>query len=115
MRGSRVERLYDVEVLALLPLPDLDTRTDDQTRGRTCVWDSTPLIAETAIDLGERMSPLDGSASLMRWFPRACTTCVREAATAAIRDHTGTCEQCTDNAALCEIRAALEQLTREGR
>lgn len=115
MPGSRVEGADDVEIVALLPLPDLNTRTDDQTRGKTCVYDGIPLTPQTAVDLGERMSPLNGSTSLMRWFPRACPGCIREAAAGAVRDHAGRCEQCVDDASRCGTRMGLERLAREGR
>lgn len=117
MPGSRVERSNDAEaeVLALLPLPDLNTRTDDQTRGATCVYDGIPLVPQTAVNLGERMSPLTGTTSPMRWFPRACPTCVSTVAGRAIREHAATCEQCVDDASQCGTRLGLERLTREGR
>ncbi|WP_329336031.1 hypothetical protein OG252_12945 [Streptomyces sp. NBC_01352] len=115
MSGSRVDGSSNLKVLALLPLPDLNTRTDDQTRGATCVYDGVPLAPTAAVNLGERMSPLNGSTSLMRWFPRACPGCVQKAATAAVREHAGNCEQCVDDASRCDTRIRLEQLAREGR
>ena len=105
----------DIEdALALLPLPDLDGLTDDQTRGATCVWcpvDSPPLTVETAIDLGEHMSLLSGSTSPMRWFPRSCRDCTAAYALRALHDHVLRCEQCTDNPACCDVGRVLRRLS----
>ena len=102
------------DALALLPLPDLDGLTDDQTRGATCVWcpvDSPPLTVETAIDLGEHMSLLSGSTSPMRWFPRSCRAHAAHAALKALHDHAPSCEQCTDDPACCEIGRVLRRVS----
>lgn len=104
-----------VRAIALLPLPDLNTRTDDQTRGKTCVWDGIPLTSETTVDLGERLSPLNGSTSPMRWFPRACRSCVQRAALRALHDHAPLCEQCVDDASGCDTGMELRRLMREYR
>jgi hypothetical protein len=104
------------EALALLALPDLDGLTDGQTRGAICVWgrDEDRLTPETAVDLGEHLSPLRGSTSQMRWFPRACNACTGEAAFRALHEHAPTCEQCVDDASRCEIGRALWRLVRDG-
>jgi hypothetical protein len=105
------------EALALLPLPDLDGLTDEQARGAVCVWDATepPLTGDVAVDLGEHMSPLEGTISPMRWFPRACHRHVHDAAYAALMDHAPRCEQCVDEAAGCDMAVALRRLMREHR
>lgn len=103
--------------LTLLTLPDLDGLKDAQTRGATCVWctDDTPLTADTAVDLGEHMSPLDGREPGMRWFPRAHRRCVQAAALAALHDHAPRCGQCVDNASDCDMGLTLRRLMREYR
>src|SRR5262249_42325103 len=69
------------DVLVVLALPPLDALTDGQRRGATCVWHGGErLTGERAVALGEHMSPLRGSTSPMRWFPRACHTCVADRA-----------------------------------
>lgn len=106
-----------VDALALLALPGLDGLTDEQARGAVCVWGSKepPLTGGMAVDLGERMSPLDGTTSPMRWFPRACHVCVHDAAHKVLMDHAPSCEQCVDNAAECPTGRALLRLMREHR
>lgn len=103
------------DALALLALPALDGLTDDQTRGAICVWDrhEDRLTAETAVDLGEHMSPLNGSTSLMRWFPRGCRHHTGQAALRALHEHAPMCEPCVDNAAECETGRALRRIIRD--
>ncbi|MDH6628755.1 hypothetical protein M2271_006588 [Streptomyces sp. LBL] len=99
--------------LLLLPLPALDGLSQEQVRGAACIWCGVRLVTTTAVDLGERRHRrLDGVYST---FPRACRGCAGEAAVRALRDHAGQCEQCVDDASLCEIRTALEPIAREGR
>lgn len=97
-------------VAELLPLPDLDGLTDQQTRGATCVWDSTPLTATTAIDLGEQQAA-DGT----HWFPRACRPCTLPRAMRALQEHCGLCEQCVDDHTKCPTGLGLVRLVREAR
>ncbi|MFJ2568192.1 hypothetical protein ACIO02_35605 [Streptomyces sp. NPDC087568] len=106
--------------LELLNLPLLDGLRDGQVRGRHCLWCRRgPLTSETAIDLGEQMSPLssDSDSSRMRWYPRACRRCIRTRAYRALLDHVhpGPCEPCENAAPGCEIGRALNRLLREGR
>jgi len=101
------------EALALLPLPSLDGLTEQQVRGTACVWDGVPLLGTAAVNLGPR--PKKRLGQTYQWFPQGCTRCVREAAIRVVRVHKGACEQCTDNASVCDVRAALEHLAREGR
>ncbi|WP_129308010.1 hypothetical protein [Streptomyces sp. L2] len=107
-----------VDVLAVR-LPQLDGLAVDRTRGRDCVWCGTPLNAETAVDLGERTSPLSGSSSIcgMRWFPRACHACTARYARRALMDHSTTCTLCTteDTAAACVVGRGLYRLQRRCR
>jgi hypothetical protein len=51
-----------VPVLELLGLPSLQDVTDDQSRGVDCVWCRARVTTDTAVDLGEQKSPLNGSA-----------------------------------------------------
>jgi len=102
-----------VDARALLPIPSLDGLVEQQVRGYMCVWGGEGLTNETAVDLGPRTKKrLDGTYQI---FPRACRACVREAAIRVIRVHRGACEQCVDDAFVCNVRAALERLVREGR
>ena len=117
MSAGTDSRVGTPEAFALLALPDLDGLADAQTRGATCVWcpDDTPLTADTAVDLGEHISPLDGREPGMRWFPRAHGRCVQSAALAALHDHAPLCEQCVDDASNCETGLTLRRLMREYR
>lgn len=103
------------ELLPILAPPLLDDVTDDQTRGATCVWCHTPLTTAMAVDLGEQMSPWQGSTSPMRWTPRACPKCTGERAHSALFAHSGTCGQCVDEAGGCEIGRGLYDLVRRFR
>ncbi|MET9965653.1 hypothetical protein ABZZ80_06930 [Streptomyces sp. NPDC006356] len=94
------------QALALLALPSLDQLTEDQVRGRTCVWDSTeaPLTDEAAIDLGPRsMRRLDGHYD---WHPRGCRKHVSQEALLALFLHC--MEHCKECGARDADGAALE-------
>ncbi|MFD4264014.1 hypothetical protein ACFWR9_42025 [Streptomyces sp. NPDC058534] len=105
------------DIVALLALPGLEGLTDDQVRGAHCVWCKAGLTADTAVDFGERQTPLSGTSSAhgMRWYPRACPKCTADRAHRGLFDHAPSCEQCTDVAERCEISRALYRLVREGR
>lgn len=102
-----------VGVLDALELPSLDGLTDEQVRGVVCAWDCNEerLTVETAVDLGERMSPLSGSTSPVRWFPRACHRHVGEAAYLALFGHAPECERCKVDPD-CPFAVAVRQLMR---
>lgn len=102
--------------LAMLDVPDLDTLTDDQTRGGTCVWCREELNA-AAVDLGERMSKHSGVTSRMRWFPRADSACVYVHAMRAMHDHVPSCTPCGKAETLDQCAAArgLRRLMRDHR
>ncbi|MFF2511684.1 hypothetical protein [Streptomyces sp. NPDC058086] len=102
-----------IDVLELLALPGLAKLTEQQVRGTTCVWDGVPLTSATAVDLGERAASRAGQP--VRWFPRGCHPCTSKAALQALHKHAPTCEQCVDEAALCEVGRGLNRLMREAR
>ncbi|MCZ4513881.1 hypothetical protein O3Q52_38255 [Streptomyces sp. ActVer] len=105
--------VYEVppEVLVLLHLPPLDKQSEQQLRGRVCVWCPVTLTAETAMDLGARRHRRQDSHYVT--FPRGCRHCTARAAKRALHDHAPRCEQCVDDASRCTTRTALHQLTRE--
>ncbi|MYW44756.1 hypothetical protein [Streptomyces sp. SID161] len=93
---------------ALLPeldLPDLGTLPDDRARGAACLWGGEPLATATALDLGEHLSPHGTTL-----FLRACRACALRAVRTAHYYHPGSCEQCGDEAALCETHRGLRRL-----
>ncbi len=100
-------------VTDLLPLPPVSRLAEEQVRGAVCVWCALTLTGETAIDLGTRSGSFAGVTA--DWFPRSCRDCLKEAALREYGDHTGTCEQCVDDPALCDARRALHRLALEGR
>lgn len=102
-----------IDALAILALPDLDTLTDAQTRGKTCVWDAVALTTSTAVDLGERMSPRRGTE--VRWFPRVCRSCIATLAHHTLYGHAPLCERCVDDAGSCDTGMALRRVAREFR
>jgi hypothetical protein len=105
--------VYEVppEVLVLLPLPPLDKQSEQQLRGRVCLWCPAILNSETALDLGTRRHRRQDGHYVT--FPRGCRRCTAQAAKRALRDHAPRCEQCVDDASRCGARAALYLLTRE--
>ncbi|MFJ6660173.1 hypothetical protein ACIQNG_28045 [Streptomyces sp. NPDC091377] len=96
-------------VLDHIGVPPLDALTADQARGAVCVWDAgeEPLTAESAVDLGERVTGV-------HWFPRACRAHAGRRAYQALLDHAPRCEQCVDDAGSCGTGLALYRLIREG-
>ncbi|MGW4516429.1 hypothetical protein ACWEO4_31580 [Streptomyces sp. NPDC004393] len=109
MTTAETRALIDIpdDLLPLILLPPLEVLPDARARGAECVWGGEPLSTATAIDLGERET--EGG----HWFPRACRPCTRRAVLAARNDHPGRCEQCTDDATICETRRALHALALE--
>jgi hypothetical protein len=101
------------EVLALLDLPPINSLSQDQVRGYTCVWDGIALTPSTAVDLGPRKFKRVGEP--VSWFPRGCRSCTGTAAYRALLDHGPLCEQCVDNADHCQVGRGLRRLIREGR
>ena len=95
------------ELLPLILLPPPDLLPDARARGAECVWGGGQLSTATAVDLGERET--DG----IHCFPRACRPCTRRAVLAARDAHPGRCEQCVDDAGLCETHQALHVLALE--
>ncbi|PNG20317.1 hypothetical protein [Streptomyces cahuitamycinicus] len=103
--------------IAELAVPDLATLTDAQVEGRVCVWDrhEEPLTGEMAVDLGERMADVDGTASPMRWFPRGCRRHVGEYSYLALFDHTlEKCEPCKGSKTCDTGKALLRLFLRRG-
>lgn len=106
-------------VLDVLALPPLEGLNDDQTRGSACVWCGDLLTIETAVRLGEHMTPVEGSTSLsgMRTFPRGCRKCVGDRAHRGLFTHGSTCRLCAseETAATCAVGRGLYRLVREHR
>jgi hypothetical protein len=95
------------QALAALVLPNPGTLTEKQLRGATCVWDSTALTPETAVDLGPRRDEY-------QWFPRACAVCVTTRSLAALYDHVDECAECRGSDALCTAGRQLYRLSIHG-
>lgn len=100
-----------VDARTLLELPPLDSLSEGKVRGAACIWCNVALTVKTAVNLGERRHKRLGGHFYT--FPRSCRPCARQAADDALKAHAGCCEQCADDATLCEKAAALRQLTRE--
>ncbi|MFJ9822285.1 hypothetical protein ACIRU3_45115 [Streptomyces sp. NPDC101151] len=97
--------------LTLLELPAPETLTATQLGGAHCVWCATELHGDTAVDLEPRHDHIKGVPG--RWCPRGCRRCTLKPLLALVQVHPGICEQCTDDASLCETRRALRTLARE--
>lgn len=99
--------------LALLALPSVASLSTPQVRGVSCVWCSATLASSAVIDLGPRtLKHLDART---QWFPRSCRPCVAEQALTALHAHAPMCEQCVDEAGVCETGLLLTRLIREYR
>lgn len=98
--------------VALLALPPIRTLTEDQVRGKTCVWDGILLARGAAVDLGTRTTMRAGAQ--VRWFPRACQRCAHEKLR-RLRDlHTRTCATCSPTS-LCQDGILLGEAERRTR
>ncbi|MGW6215177.1 hypothetical protein [Streptomyces sp. NPDC055109] len=105
------------KVLEVLALPALDTLNEDRAAGRACVWGGELLTIETAVHLGEQLSPNPSSTSVIgeRWFPRACSNCVTARAQQGMFAHCSTCSECAAEAGRCETGRGLYRLMRQWR
>ncbi|MFF8430064.1 hypothetical protein ACF07Y_33915 [Streptomyces sp. NPDC016566] len=97
--------------LALFQLPAPAALTDAQLRGAHCVWCAAELHGDTAVSLEPRHDSIKGVSG--RWYPRGCRSCTLKPLLLLVRTHPGECEQCTDDASLCETRRALRALALE--
>jgi hypothetical protein len=101
------------DALALLTLPALATLSEQQVRGKACVWTGVVLTPATAVDLGQRTAIRAGG--VVPWFPRATRPAVHRAAHRQIMEHGSQCEQCVDDFYQCETGVGLWRLAREYR
>lgn len=108
-----MEAIEETAAVDRLELPALATLTEQQVRGQACVWDAVPLSGVPAVDLGEQTASRAGRR--VRWFPRACRSCLGGKAYRALLDHGSKCEQCVDDASRCEAGLGLQRLVREAR
>lgn len=99
--------------LALLPLPSVASLSAPQVRGASCVWCSATFGSGPAVDLGPRV--LKNLDARTQWFPRSCRACTATAALTALHGHAPMCEQCTEEAGLCDTGVALTRMIREYR
>ncbi|MER6524706.1 hypothetical protein [Streptomyces sp. NPDC001508] len=117
--SSKTVSVPPPEVLKVLALPGLDGLADAKTRGAECLWCPETLTTETAVDFGERRSPLSSSSSVsgMKWYPRACRKCVAGRAHRGLFTHTVACDLCeTEKAAAeCIVGRGLYRLVRDCR
>jgi hypothetical protein len=98
-------------ILAEIVLPKPVRLSPPQVRGAACVWCAAGLHGDDATDLGQRYDSILGVVG--RWFPRGCRECTEVAVTNSGKQHAGSCEQCTDDPALCEKRSAIQAVTAE--
>jgi hypothetical protein len=102
-----------VQLLEVLPHPEFNSWSEQQVRGKACLWCAVTLDNATAVDLGQRrVRRLDGHVTV---FPRGCVPCVRDTAHARLFDHVNECEQCVDDFTQCEPARILRRLTLKGR
>ncbi|MEU8968193.1 hypothetical protein AB0D11_02760 [Streptomyces monashensis] len=101
------------EVLAMMTeyLPPLRGLPDARARGAACVWNGEALTAETAVDLGERVS------CGTTLFLRGCYECTGLRAYRAMLDHGSQCPLCASESTApdCTVGRGLYRLQRECR
>lgn len=91
-------------------VPCVDEMTEAQLRGHHCVWCGLALGLACSVDLGARIGE-DGH----HWYPRSCPQCAVPKLYRQLIEHTGSCEQCANEGALCSVAAGLRMPLREGR
>lgn len=94
-------------------LPDPSGLSQQQVRGRACVWCAVALNNATAHDLGTHY--LRRFDTAFAWFPRSCRPCTVVAAHKALLDHSENCLQCYDNQTRCTEGGTLRQTLKEAR
>lgn len=95
----------------LLPVPDWSDLSEQQGRGKACVWCGIILSTATAVDLGvRRIRVLDGH---LNTYPRGCRTCMAAKVEQAAEAHASHCELCVDNLSVCATARALRRLVLE--
>ncbi|MFF3310465.1 hypothetical protein [Streptomyces sp. NPDC002952] len=97
----------------LMGMPSLDSLTEHQVRGGTCVWDGVPLALTTAVDLGAHVASRAGEP--VTWYPRACRSCVEDRARRALYAHAPGCKECTADVSTCDRGQGLNRLLRKAR
>jgi hypothetical protein len=101
-----------IDTLALLTIPRLDSLTEEQVRGITCIWDGVRLTSSIAVDVGSRKAQRAGQP--VSWYPRACRSCVGVAALAQLGIHSVDCPTCqAGEDTPCGTGSALSRLVRE--
>lgn len=91
---------------AVLPVPSPRYLQPGQIRGTACVWGGEPLDDDSAIELGWRVAGFRGVGG--PWLPRACTSCVGDAARRALPDHVRERWRCDGQ--VCDICHALRRI-----
>lgn len=88
-------------------LPPAEDMTDAAAGGRHCAWCAQPLTLGASVDLGER------EADDRRIFPRGCPSCSVLYVYRQLIGHSGACEQCAYNQALCPGTVTLRKALRD--
>lgn len=94
----------------LVSVPPVNTLSEPQRCGRSCVWCSSALAMGHSVDVGER-----DDESGRHWFPRGCPRCSAKQVYVQLIEHAASCEQCVDNGGLCPASAELRRALKEGR
>lgn len=92
-----------VNATEMLPMPRATGLPIDRIEGERCVWCGHP----PSVDLGPRLSTLDGS--LHPWHPKGCAACTRREAQRVYRIHISNCARC-DRSHYCQDARALHAL-----
>lgn len=94
-------------------LPDLGGLSEQQVRGKACVWCAVTLENGTAIDLGPR--PLRVAGNVTNWFPRGCRSCTTIEVYKLLVEHGAGCKACKTRGGLCSTRDRFVALRRRAR
>ncbi|MFI6337854.1 hypothetical protein [Streptomyces sp. NPDC050535] len=94
-------------------LPSVEELSEEQIRGRACVWCTVALELAAGIDLGARPGQFAGSG--VSWFPRGCPSCVIRMIYPEQVSHASQCTACNTRGGICSKGDELRSLLRQAR
>lgn len=99
--------------MSVKELPSLTGLSEQQIRGKACVWCAIALENGTAVDLGRR--PIQYAGTQTSWFPRGCPSCAESEALKDLAEHTERCRACNTRGGLCSTRTGMQKILKQAR
>jgi hypothetical protein len=97
--------------MSVKELPGITGLSEQQVRGKACVWCGVTSENGKAIDLGQR--PAQFAGSQVSRFPRGCCPCAKSNAEQELAAHLETCRTCNTRGGVCstgnDVQAILGQ------